>query len=54
MRVRRPGWGGDAAVIYIDAGYAAALSVLGAYAVVLWHRRRQLVRRATRARRAGP
>jgi hypothetical protein len=32
---------------YIDAGYAAALGTLAAYAVLLWYRRRHLERLAT-------
>jgi uncharacterized iron-regulated membrane protein len=35
-------------VSYIDAGYAIALSVLVAYAVHLWWRRRRLERLAAR------
>ena len=34
---------------YIDAGYAVALSVLSAYAVLLWRRWRGLERTARRA-----
>jgi len=33
---------------YIDAGYTIALSVLAAYAVQLWWRRRRLERLAAR------
>jgi uncharacterized iron-regulated membrane protein len=35
-------------VSYIDAGYGIALSVLSAYAVHLWWRRRRLERLAAR------
>jgi uncharacterized iron-regulated membrane protein len=35
-------------VSYIDAGYGIALSVLAAYAVQLWWRRRRLERLAAR------
>lgn len=32
---------------YIDAGYAVALSVVAAYAALLWQRRRRLERAVT-------
>jgi len=40
-------------VRYIDAGYGIALSVLTAYAVQLWWRRRRLERIAGRVDRDG-
>jgi hypothetical protein len=35
-------------VSYIDAGYAIAFGVLGAYSAVLWRRRQRLERDASR------
>jgi hypothetical protein len=37
------------AVSYIDAGYAIAFVVLGAYSAVLWRRRQRLERAASSA-----